>query len=184
MPNAYKTTLPLLTSATASAKGSPFLESAQKTLGFVPNVYGAIANSPGLLETDHLGHERSRNGTAIPDAKPAALFSFIRHLLRTRCRSTVEAAKVFIAAGSTDKQALQIILAIAVKPPIKYPNHIFGSPVDDGCAQGAALDPADDQTNPRVWIEAHRGEFIGDRLERVTLPLRPSAPQHRIEKTL
>ena len=179
MNQAYRTTLPLLTPATASAKGAPLLDSAQKKLGFVPNMYGAMVNSPGLLETYQLGYERFRSdsgftpveqevvfltisfengcdycmaahsvladkfsgvptevtdairaGTAIPDGKLAALAGFTRHLLQTRGRPTAETARVFIGAGFTERQILEVILAIAVKTLSNYSNHIFATPVD------------------------------------------------------
>jgi len=180
MPTAYQTTLPLLTPATAAAQGTPLLESAQKKLGFIPNMYGAMVNSPGLLETYQLGYERFRSesgftpaeqevvflaisfdngcdycmaahsviadafskvpkdttdairaGAAIPDARLAALAGFTRHLLHTRGRPTAEAAQAFIRTGFTERQILEIILAIAVKTLSNYSNHIFGTPVDD-----------------------------------------------------
>lgn len=180
MSTVYQTPLPLLTPATASAKGAPLLESAQKKLGFVPNMYGAMVNSPGLLETYQLGYERFRSesgftpaeqevvfltisfdngcdycmaahsvladmfskvpkattdairaGTAIPDAKLAALAGFTRHLLQVRGRPTAEAARAFLAAGFSERQILEIILALAVKTLSNYTNHVFGTPVDD-----------------------------------------------------
>lgn len=140
MNKAYQTTLPFPTPATASSKGVPLLENAQKKLGFIPNMYGAMVNSPGYLETYQLGYERFRQnsgftaaeqevvfltisfengcdccmaahstladkfsgvpkettdairgGTAIPDAKLAALAGFTRHLLQTRGRPTAAA---------------------------------------------------------------------------------------------
>lgn len=180
MNQAYQTTLPLFTPATASAKGAPLLASAQQKLGFVPNMYGAMVNSPGLLETYQLGYERFRSesgfipaeqevvfltisfengcdycmaahsviadafskvpkdttdairtGTAIPDAKLAVLAGFTRHLIQTRGRPTAVAAQIFISAGYSERQILELILAIAVKTLSNYANHLFGTPVDD-----------------------------------------------------
>ncbi|MBI2497831.1 MAG: carboxymuconolactone decarboxylase family protein [Opitutae bacterium] len=180
MTKACQTTLPLLTPTTVSAQGAPLLEGAQKKLGFVPNMYGAMVNSPGLLETCMLGYERFRGasgfsraeqevvfltisfengcdccmaahsfpadnmskvpkavtgalraGTAIPDVKLAALAGFTRHLLQTHGRPTDEAAQAFIGAGFTERQILEVILALAVKTLSNYSNHIFGTPVDD-----------------------------------------------------
>lgn len=180
MNKAYQTTLPLLTPATASSQGAPLLESAQKKLGFVPNMYGAMVNSPGLLETYQLGYERFRassgftpaeqevvfltisfengcdycmaahsfladnmskvpkavtdairTGTAIPDARLAALAGFTRHVLETKGRPVDAAVRAFLAAGFSERQILEIILAIAVKALSNYSNHIFGTPVDD-----------------------------------------------------
>jgi len=142
-------------------------------------MYGAMVNSPGLLETYQLRYERFRSesgftpaeqevvfltssfendcyycmaarsmlsgalskvpkdttdairaGTAIPDAKLAALAGFTRHLIQTRSRPTAEAAEAFIGAGYTERQILEAILAIAVKILSNYSNHIFGTPVD------------------------------------------------------
>lgn len=43
-------TLPLLTIETADGKAKALLEQAKQQLGFVPNMYGAMANEPALLE--------------------------------------------------------------------------------------------------------------------------------------
>ena len=43
-------TLPLLTIETAVGKARSLLEGARKKLGFVPNMYGAMANEPALYE--------------------------------------------------------------------------------------------------------------------------------------
>ena len=72
-----------------------------------------------------------RGGTAIPDAKLAALAGFTCHLLQTRDRPTAAAAQAFIGARFTEPQILEVILAIAVKTLSNYSNHVFGTPVDD-----------------------------------------------------
>ena len=180
MSTAYRSSLALVTPETAAAKAADLLAGAKQKLGFVPNMYGAMVNSPGLLETYQLGYERFRadsgctateqevvfltisfengcaycmaahsvladmfsqvpkettdairTGTTIPDAKLAALAGFTRHLLQTRGRPTAEAAQAFIRAGFTERQILEIILAIAVKTLSNYSNHIFSTPVDD-----------------------------------------------------
>lgn len=74
MNNAYKSTLPLLTAASASAEGASLLETAQKKLGFVPNMYGAMANAPGLLETYQLGYERFRTHSGFSPAEQEVVF--------------------------------------------------------------------------------------------------------------
>lgn len=43
-------TLPLLTIETATGKAKALLESAKRKLGFLPNMYGAMANEPALFE--------------------------------------------------------------------------------------------------------------------------------------
>lgn len=42
--------LPLLTIETATGKAKALLENAKQKLGFVPNMYGAMANEPALFE--------------------------------------------------------------------------------------------------------------------------------------
>lgn len=42
--------LPFLTIETATGKANALLEAAKKKLGFVPNMYGAMANQPALYE--------------------------------------------------------------------------------------------------------------------------------------
>ena len=74
MNKAYQTTLPLLTPTTASAQGAPLLVNAQKKLGFVPNMYGAMVNSPGLLETYQLGYERFRTESGCTPAEQEVVF--------------------------------------------------------------------------------------------------------------
>lgn len=43
-------TLPLLAIEAATGKAKALLEKAKQSLGFVPNMYGAMANEPALLE--------------------------------------------------------------------------------------------------------------------------------------
>ena len=49
MLSEYKTTLPLRTADDAEPEAKSVLEAAQKKMGFVPNMYKAMANSSGLL---------------------------------------------------------------------------------------------------------------------------------------
>lgn len=44
--------LPLLAIETATGKAKALLESAKQTMGFVPNMYGAMANEPALYEAN------------------------------------------------------------------------------------------------------------------------------------
>jgi len=180
MSTAYRSSLALVTSETASAKAAELLANAKKSLGFVPNMYSAMAHSSGLLETYQLGYQRFREasgfspveqevvfltisfenaceycvaahsviadayskvpkdvtdairaGTAISDSKLSVLSSFTRHLLRSRGRPSADDAKAFVAAGYTENQILEVILAIGVKTFSNYANHIFGTPVDE-----------------------------------------------------
>lgn len=50
MTNTFKTSLPLRTVDDADPTVSAPLQATQKAMGFVPNMYGAMANLPGLLD--------------------------------------------------------------------------------------------------------------------------------------
>lgn len=50
MTNTFKTSLPLRTADDADPKISSPLQATQKAMGFVPNMYGAMANLPALLD--------------------------------------------------------------------------------------------------------------------------------------
>ena len=71
-----------------------------------------------------------RDDAPIPDGKLAALAGFVRHLVATRGRPTVEQANAFLRAGYSEAQVLYLILAIAVKTISNYTNHLFDTPVD------------------------------------------------------
>lgn len=71
-----------------------------------------------------------RDGMAIPDAKLAALSAFTHAMVESRGAPTPEQVQAFRAAGYTDRQVLEIILAIAVKTLSNYSNHVLHTPVD------------------------------------------------------
>lgn len=152
---------------------------AKAQVGFVPNMYAKMANSPGLLETYLLGSQRFREaseftpveqevvlltisrfhgcsycmaahsmiadkmskvpadvlqalrtGTAIPDPKLAALSDFTRIVVEQRGNPSPNQLSRFRDAGYTDRQVLEIILAVAVKTISNYCNHVFHTEVD------------------------------------------------------
>ena len=71
-----------------------------------------------------------RAGAPISDPQLNALATFTQRMLMTRGRPTEEDVASFISAGYTEKQVLDIILALAVKTISNYTNHIFGTPLD------------------------------------------------------
>ncbi len=168
----------------AAPIAKPLLEQAQKTLGFVPNMYAYMANSPALLSTYLHGYElfratsgftpveqevvflsisfengcdycmaahslvatamskvptevteAIRNGQTIPDARLQSLSSFTRTLLNKRGLPSAEEVEAFRQAGYSDKQVLDLILAIAVKTLSNYSNHLTHTPVDPAFAK-------------------------------------------------
>lgn len=71
-----------------------------------------------------------RSGKAIPDAKLRALGELTRAIVATRGRPMEKDVKAFLAAGYTEAQILEIVLAVAVKTISNYVNHLFDTPVD------------------------------------------------------
>jgi len=179
MQSEHKLSLPTLTAQQAEPMAAQRLDEAQSRLGFVPNMYAVMANSPGLLDTYIHGYERFRelsgltpaeqevvllaisrengctycvaahsfladqvsgvptavtdairDGGAIPDPKLAALHEFTRLMVAKRGLPSRADVEAFLAAGYSERQVLDIVLAIAVKTLSNYANHIFHTPVD------------------------------------------------------
>ncbi len=175
----YKLTLPPLTEASADSIAAGRMRAAQAGFGFVPNTYGVMANSPGLLDTYVHGYERFRalsgftpaeqevvllavsrengctycvaahsfiadrmsgvapavtdairGGQPIPDARLAALHDFTRTMVVKRGLPDSADVNAFLAAGYSERQILEVVLAIAVKTLSNYANHLGHTPVD------------------------------------------------------
>ncbi len=171
--------LPAQTVASTTGKARDMLETSQRNLGFVPNMYANMVNSPGLLQTYQLGYELFRNesgftpveqevvflsisryngctycmaahsmigdkmskvpadalaalreGKALADAKLQALATFATIMVESRGTPTPEQLAAFKAAGYTDRHALEIVLAVAVKTLSNYTNHVFHTETD------------------------------------------------------
>ncbi|HEY6909712.1 MAG TPA: carboxymuconolactone decarboxylase family protein, partial [Myxococcales bacterium] len=71
-----------------------------------------------------------RAGARIDDPRLRALSEFTRAMLRKRGRPDQEDVDSFLDAGFSEKQILDILLAIAVKTISNYTNHIFDTPLD------------------------------------------------------
>lgn len=182
----YKLTLPPLDSTQADPLAAARLSDALKKLGFIPNMYSVMANSPGLLDTYIHGYSRfremsgftpaeqevvllaiSRNngctycvaahsfiadkmsgvpeaitnairdGAPISDAKLGALHDFTRAMVEKRGLVDKADVNAFLAAGYSERQVLEIVLAIAVKTLSNYANHLFHTPTDAAFASRA-----------------------------------------------
>jgi uncharacterized peroxidase-related enzyme len=59
---------------TVEAEGKPLLESAQKALGFVPNMYGNMAHMPDLLATYMSGYDGFRKNSGFKPAEQETVF--------------------------------------------------------------------------------------------------------------
>lgn len=67
----------------------------------------------------------------IPDNRLQALFRFAQELVGTGGKPDAATGAAFLAAGFSERDALQIILAAAVKTLSNYSNHFFETVVDD-----------------------------------------------------
>lgn len=74
MTDSYRMQTPLVTLETADDPARAALEAAKAQVGFVPNMYGAMANAPGLLETYLFGYDRLRKGSALTPPEQEVVF--------------------------------------------------------------------------------------------------------------
>jgi len=74
MLSEYKSKLPLTTTADAEPEAKALLETTQKKLGFVPNMYYAMANSPGLLNTYMQGYAAFRDKSGFSSMEQEVVF--------------------------------------------------------------------------------------------------------------
>jgi AhpD family alkylhydroperoxidase len=71
-----------------------------------------------------------RDGDPIADVRLQVLTQTVREILLSRGRPSEEVVQEFLAAGYTQVQVLEIVLAIAVKTLSNYTNHMFDTPLD------------------------------------------------------
>ena len=82
-----------------------------------------------------------RAGEPIGDARLQALNLFTTSMVATRGRPPEEELEAFLAVGYTERQVLEIILAIAVKTLSNYSNHLFDTPLDKAFTHRAWTGP-------------------------------------------
>lgn len=187
----YRSPLAPRTIDTADGDAAERLADTQKSTGMVPNMYGMMANSPGLLATYLDGYQRFRDGSGftpaeqetvfltisrynecdycmaahsfiadhmsktpvevteairadgtIADERFAALVAMTRALLESHGHADEADVAAFVAAGYTETQVLELVLAVAVKTISNWSNHLFATPVDDAFASRAWSAPA------------------------------------------
>ena len=80
MLSEYKTTLPLKAADNAEPEAKAVLEAAQKKMGFVPNMYKAMANSSGLLSTYMQGYDNFRANSGFSPAEQEVIFLTISRI--------------------------------------------------------------------------------------------------------
>lgn len=185
----FKPSLPYLTPECGNDRARAVLKEAMEQVGFIPNMYAAMVNSPGVLETYLKGYalfrkesgfssaeqeiiflvisrenschycmaahsmlaekmsgvnaadlQAVRAATAPADPRLGALANFVQIMVRSRGLPARDNVADFLKAGFSERQVLEIILAIAVKTLSNYTNHFFQTPVDDMFA-GYAWEP-------------------------------------------
>ncbi|NMG44569.1 carboxymuconolactone decarboxylase family protein [Aromatoleum toluvorans] len=82
-----------------------------------------------------------RDGRPIPDARLRALAEFTRTMVASRGLPRRKDVDAFLAAGYTERQILEIVLAIAVKTLSNYSNHLFHTQLDAKFAERRWTDP-------------------------------------------
>ncbi len=70
----YQLTLPLRSPDDADPRGREVLEKGRAQAGFIPNMYRAMANSPGLLETYLDGYRRFREESGFSPVEQEVIF--------------------------------------------------------------------------------------------------------------
>lgn len=74
MQSEYKMTLPLQTIETVADEGRAVLEKAQAQVGFIPNMYKGMVNSPALLETYLYGYAAFREKSGFTPQEQEVVF--------------------------------------------------------------------------------------------------------------
>lgn len=90
----YQVALPAQTIETAEPKGKVLLQTAKANLGFIPNMYANMANSPGLLEAYLTGYAAFRSDSGFSAPEQEVVFLTISR--ENRCEYCV-AAHSFLA---------------------------------------------------------------------------------------
>ena len=146
MQSEYTLTLPALNPDQAAPMvKKTLLDEAQSKLGFIPNMYCVMANSPGFLADQMSGvpaavTDAIRDGTSIPNVRLAALHDFTRNMVTQRGLPSQADVRAFLATGFNERQILEVMLAMSVKTLSNYANHLFHTPLDNVFAGRAWTD--------------------------------------------
>jgi uncharacterized peroxidase-related enzyme len=110
----FKMSLPLRTVADAEPRARRALEAAHKSLGFVPNMYAGMANSPGLLETYLQGYQLFRQESGFTPVEQEVVFLTVSR--SNGCRYCVAAHSLI--ADQMSKVPVEVTDAIRNGTPI------------------------------------------------------------------
>ncbi|WP_017597510.1 carboxymuconolactone decarboxylase family protein [Nocardiopsis lucentensis] len=81
-----------------------------------------------------------RDDKPLPDARLDALSTFTAAFVESRGLPTADQVDAFLAAGFTETDILQVLLAVSVKTISNYTNHLFHTQVDEMFAHRAWTD--------------------------------------------
>ncbi len=96
--------------------------------GYCVSAHSALADMKSKVPAEVT--DAIRDGKSIPDAQLSALSQFVEVMVRSRGLPARADVSAFHAAGYTDKQILEVVLAIAIKTLSNYANHLFHTPLD------------------------------------------------------
>lgn len=116
MLSQYKTTLTLKTIDDAEPEAKTLLEGAQKKMGFIPNMYKAMANSSGLLSAYIHGYDTFRSNSGFSPAEQEVIFLTIS---RTNGCEYCMAAHSFLAGAMS---AVPADVTAAIRDGISVPD--------------------------------------------------------------
>lgn len=103
--------------------------SAENGCEYCVAAHSALADGPSKVAREVT--DAIRDGKPVPDARLRAVADLARAVVVTRGRPTDADVKAFLAAGFTERQILEIVLAVSVKTISNYVNHLFETPVDE-----------------------------------------------------
>jgi uncharacterized peroxidase-related enzyme len=114
--------------------------SAENGCAYCVAAHSTLADGPSRVSPEVT--EAIRTGKTVPDPKLRALSELTRAIVATRGRPLEEDARTFLAVGYSERQILELVLAVAVKTISNYVNHLFETPVDDAFKARAWSAPA------------------------------------------
>ena len=113
----YRLTLPFQTLDIADAEAKPVLEKALHQVGFIPNMYSGMVNSPGLLDTYLHGYAAFREHSGFTSAEQEVVFLTISRV--NDCSYCMAAHSVI--ADQYSKVPTEVTNAIREDRPIADP---------------------------------------------------------------
>lgn len=117
MEDEHRLSLPFQTVETADVQAKPILEKALQQVGFIPNMYGGMVNSPGLLDTYLHGYAAFRQHSGFTPAEQEVVFLTISRV--NGCSYCVAAHSVI--ADKYSKTPMEVTNAIRDGAPVADP---------------------------------------------------------------